>query len=105
MDIWSLKRQGFSDRAIARKLGIDRRTVKKYIEAKEFPITASIATFALNAPSCVFRIFFILPFSFRCRQTTIHLIALSSFWGVLYFFLQQALHKKYLLKAERLHSK
>ena len=37
MDIWSLKRQGFSDRAIAKRLGIDRRTVKKYIETVEMP--------------------------------------------------------------------
>jgi transposase len=32
-----MKRQGLSDRAIARRLGIDRRTVKKYIETGEFP--------------------------------------------------------------------
>ncbi|MBF0318298.1 MAG: hypothetical protein HQL01_00635 [Nitrospirae bacterium] len=37
MDIWSLKRQGFSDRAIGKRLGIDRRTVKKYIETVELP--------------------------------------------------------------------
>jgi transposase len=37
MDIWALKRQGYSDRAIARKLGIHRKTVKKYLEAVEFP--------------------------------------------------------------------
>jgi len=37
MDIWSLKRQGFSESAIARRVGLDRRTVKKYLESKEFP--------------------------------------------------------------------
>lgn len=37
MDIWALKRQGYSNRAIARKLGIHRETVKKYLEAREFP--------------------------------------------------------------------
>jgi len=37
MDIWSLKRQGFSDTAIGRRVGLDRRTVKKYLEKKEFP--------------------------------------------------------------------
>lgn len=37
MDIWALKRQGFSIRAIARKLGIHRKTVKKYLEGKDFP--------------------------------------------------------------------
>jgi transposase len=37
MEIWALKRQGYSDRAIARKLGIHRRTVKKHVETKEFP--------------------------------------------------------------------
>ena len=37
MDIWSLKRQGFSDSAIGRRVGLDRRTVKKYLEKKEFP--------------------------------------------------------------------
>ncbi|MCK5613018.1 hypothetical protein KAR91_64695 [Candidatus Pacearchaeota archaeon] len=36
MDIWSLKRQGFSERAIGKRLGLDRRTVKKYLEKKEF---------------------------------------------------------------------
>jgi len=37
MEIWALKRQGYSNRAIARKLGIHRKTVKKYLEAREFP--------------------------------------------------------------------
>ncbi|OGW42243.1 MAG: hypothetical protein A2010_01915 [Nitrospirae bacterium GWD2_57_9] len=37
MDIWALKRQGCSIRAIARKLGIHRKTVRKYLENKEFP--------------------------------------------------------------------
>jgi transposase len=36
MEIWALKRQGYSIRAIARKLGIHRKTVKKYLETKEF---------------------------------------------------------------------
>lgn len=37
MDISSLVRQGYSERAIARKLGIHRRTVRKYLESQEFP--------------------------------------------------------------------
>lgn len=37
MEIWALKRQGCSIRAIARKLGIHRTTVKKYLQNKEFP--------------------------------------------------------------------
>ena len=37
MDIISLHRQGFSMRAIAKKLGIHRRTVKKHIEDNAFP--------------------------------------------------------------------
>lgn len=32
MDILALKREGFSDRHISRRLGIDRRTVKRYCE-------------------------------------------------------------------------
>ena len=37
MDIWALRRQGYSIRAIARKLGLHRKTVKKYLASKEFP--------------------------------------------------------------------
>jgi transposase len=37
MDIWALKRQGYSIRAIARKLGIHQKMVKKYLESKDFP--------------------------------------------------------------------
>lgn len=37
MDIISLHRQGFSMRSIAKKLGIHRNTVKKYIEGNGFP--------------------------------------------------------------------
>ena len=37
MDIISLHRQGFSMRAIARKLGIHRNTVKRHIEASKLP--------------------------------------------------------------------
>ncbi len=36
-EIWALKRQGYSIRAIARKLGIHRKIVKKYLDAREFP--------------------------------------------------------------------
>jgi len=38
MEIWALKRQGYSHRAIARKLGIHRQTVKKYLATHEFPV-------------------------------------------------------------------
>ncbi len=37
MEIWSLKRQGLSHRAIARRLGLDRRTVKRHLAEREFP--------------------------------------------------------------------
>ena len=37
MDIISLHRQGFSMRAIAKKLGIHRNTVKRHIEGNTFP--------------------------------------------------------------------
>jgi transposase len=37
MDIVTLHRQGLSERAIARKLGIHRNTVKKYIQEKQPP--------------------------------------------------------------------
>ena len=37
MEILTYKRQGMSQRSIARKLGISRKTVKKYIENPEFP--------------------------------------------------------------------
>jgi len=37
MEIWALKRQGYSNRAIARKLGIHRSTVSKYLQTNEFP--------------------------------------------------------------------
>lgn len=38
MEIWALKRQGYSHRAIARKLGIHRQTVKRYVATHEFPV-------------------------------------------------------------------
>ena len=37
MDILTLKKKGLSQRKIARKLGISRNTVKKYLENPEFP--------------------------------------------------------------------
>ena len=37
MDIVVLHRQGFSERAIARKLGVHRNTVKKYIQPRQTP--------------------------------------------------------------------
>ena len=37
MDIIGLHRQGLSERAIARKLGIHRNTVKKYIQPEQTP--------------------------------------------------------------------
>jgi len=37
VDIFSLRNQGFSMRAIAKKLGIHRKTVKKYLEGKMLP--------------------------------------------------------------------
>ena len=41
MDILELHRSGLSQRAIARKLGISRNTVKKYIERPESGFTPS----------------------------------------------------------------
>ena len=37
MDVWSLKRQGKSKRAISRETGLHRETVKKYLEQEELP--------------------------------------------------------------------
>ena len=37
MDIWTLHKHGFSQRAIAKKLGISRNTVKKYLISQEAP--------------------------------------------------------------------
>jgi transposase len=37
MDIWSLNQQGLSNRAIARKLGLHRNTVKKHLETEGLP--------------------------------------------------------------------
>lgn len=37
MDIWSLHKQGFSQRAIAKKLGLSRNTVSKYLASGEKP--------------------------------------------------------------------
>jgi len=37
MNIRSLKKQGYSNRAIARKTGLDKRTVKKYLNEDEIP--------------------------------------------------------------------
>jgi len=37
MDIFSLRNQGLSIRAIAKKLGIHRETVTKHLESKAFP--------------------------------------------------------------------
>ena len=41
MDILMLKRRGMSQRTIAKKLGISRNTVKKYLENLEFPESRS----------------------------------------------------------------
>jgi transposase len=39
LDILMLKRRGMSQRTIAKKLGISRNTVKRYLENPEFPAT------------------------------------------------------------------
>ena len=39
MDILTLHRKGLKQRAIARKLGISRNTVKKYIDSPEVVLT------------------------------------------------------------------
>jgi len=35
-DILSLKRRGYSERGVTRKLGIHRKTVKKYLESPDW---------------------------------------------------------------------
>ena len=42
MDILSLKRQGYSCRQIAKRTGIDRRTVKKYLNEQTLPVYKKI---------------------------------------------------------------
>ena len=42
MDIRSLKKQGYSDRAIARMSGLHRKTVKKYLEENILPTYKAI---------------------------------------------------------------
>lgn len=42
MDIWSLKREGYSQRQIAKKLGLSRNTVAKFLKKGEYsPYDAS----------------------------------------------------------------
>jgi transposase len=50
MEIWALKRQGFSNRAIARKLGIHRKTVKTYLGTHEFPAYRAVERKSSLAP-------------------------------------------------------
>ncbi len=42
MNIRSLKKQGYSNRAIARMIGLDKRTVNKYLKEGEIPIYKKI---------------------------------------------------------------
>ena len=42
MNIRSLKKQGYSNRAIARMTGLDKRTVNKYLKEGEIPIYKKI---------------------------------------------------------------
>lgn len=50
MEIWALKRQGYSHRAIARKLGIHRQTVKKYLDSHEFPVYRAMKRSSVLTP-------------------------------------------------------
>lgn len=50
MDICALHRQGLSNRAITRRLGLDRRTVKKYVEQPQSPAYSSRASVSKLAP-------------------------------------------------------
>lgn len=50
MEIWALKRQGYSNRAIARKLGIHRKTVKKYLQTQQFPAYRAVKRASGLAP-------------------------------------------------------
>lgn len=50
MEIWTLKRQGYSHRAIARKLGVHRQTVKKYLATHEFPVYRAVKRTSALAP-------------------------------------------------------
>jgi len=50
MDIWSMARQGKSARAIARKTGLHRLTVKKYLETGEMPSFRKIEKLSILEP-------------------------------------------------------
>jgi transposase len=43
MNIRSLKKQGYSNRAIAPKTGLDKRTVKKYLNEDQLPVYKNVA--------------------------------------------------------------
>jgi len=50
MDMWSLARQGYSARGIARKTGLHRKTVKKYLEKKGPPVYIKVKRGSLLEP-------------------------------------------------------
>ena len=50
MDIVRLWRQGYSQRQIARKLGIHRKTVAKYLRSQELPVYHTVSRAAILKP-------------------------------------------------------
>lgn len=80
MEIWAVKRQGYSSRAIARKLGIHRKTVKKYLEEREFPAYRAVERHSQLEP--YYKIIDDWLSTEDYRATRVHeLVTKQGYWG------------------------